>query len=228
VCYRHARGPIRSRPVRYGVPTFDCLRRGPPVLFRRRQCGRPPRRGAVPVGQEAAEGGRLEGGLVERPDRRPRKREVFLPGDGRVVRHGRRLDGEAVVEFVLRRAVAAPPVLDDAEVAAHRGVDPQFLPQLAPQPPLQPLSVLDVAARQKGVGLSLGPDDEEAVVAANNGPGEEVGGRHQECGVDFSNDTAFPTLTRASVVPWFPIVLRIPAGPPGRAAPVPTPPGQTS
>ena len=82
--------------------------------------------------------------------------------------------------------------------------------------------------RQKGVGLSLGPDDEEAVVAANNGPGEEVGGRHQECGVDFSNDTAFPTLTRASVVPWFPIVLRIPAGPPGRAAPVPTPPGQTS
>jgi hypothetical protein len=81
-------------------------------------------------------------------------------------------------------------VLDGAEVAAHRGLDPELLPQLAPQTVLQPLPVLDVPAGQKRVGLSLGPDDEEAVVATNDGAGEEVGGGHQRVVSQSERSTA--------------------------------------
>jgi hypothetical protein len=84
-----------------------------------------------------------------------------------------------VVDLVLTLPLPPPLVLHGPQVAAHLGTDAQLLVELATQASFQALPGLPMAARQKRVGLPLGPNDEHVIGLPHDGARKKMDRRHR-------------------------------------------------
>lgn len=86
-------------------------------------------------------------------------------------------DVEDKVEFVVGHAVFDVAVLDSTDEARHVGTGAKFFGEFADEGSFHPLAGFDVAAGQERPGLGALTDEEKLTVAADDGPGDDLGGR---------------------------------------------------
>jgi hypothetical protein len=89
-----------------------------------------------------------------------------------------------MVDLILSLPVATPGVLYAPQIPSHVGLHAQLLAQLADQTGLQVFARLSMSARQKGVRLPVGLNNEQVIVVSNYGAGKKMNSRHRGAHID--------------------------------------------
>lgn len=113
-------------------------------------------------------------GVGELVKRQPVKLQVVFLAD-RLCGVDGHLEDE--VDFVVGHAVLDVAVFDSPDEARDLGVGAEFFGEFAHEGDFHPLTRFDVAAGQKRPGLGALTHQEKLTVAADDGPGDDLGGR---------------------------------------------------